>query len=70
MFSKALEEIKQFEESKDSIASNPAMVKKLTMVSAKLPTIYSGGDDDLKTQNQKLKEQVDDLKAKISHLEQ
>ena len=46
------------------------MVKKLTMVSAKLPTIYSGGDDDLKTQNQKLKEQVDDLKAKISHLEQ
>ena len=50
-YSKALEEIKQFEESKDSIASNPGLAKKLAMAGSKLPTIFSGGDDDSKSQN-------------------
>ena len=36
---------------------------------AKLPTIYSSGDEDAKAQNQALKQQVEDLKAKIVHLE-
>ena len=41
----------------------------MTMAASKLPTILGGGDGDLKSQNASLKQQVDDLKAKVVHLE-
>ena len=49
--SKALEEIKSFEESKEDISAMPGMAKKMTMAASKLPTILGGGDGDLKAQN-------------------
>ena len=68
-FSKALEELKKFEQEGVSASSMPGIQKKMTMGAAKLPTLMGGGDSDMKHENTKLKGMVDDLKKKIEFQE-
>ena len=67
--SKALEELKKYEQEGHSAASMPGLQKKMTMGAAKLPTLMGGGDADMKNENTRLKGMIDDLKKKIEFQE-
>jgi len=63
---KALEEIKQFEEEKETGITLGSMVKKMGNMASKLPTLMDKDESKTLTgENEMLKKKVEDLKAKV-----